>query len=309
MAGVKAKKFISAVKDVPREEFIGGGTFACAGCQAVLGIKYVLKALGKNTIMVNPSGCMTLTATYPFTPYKVPWVHNAIENADSTAAGIVSGLKRKKMDKKVTVVVYAGDGATYDIGFQALSGAAERQDNFIHVCYNNESFANTGFQKSSGSPKFARTSTTPPWRLIEGNPFPRKHMTKIMVAHDSPYVATASTAFPVDFMKKVQKAATIQGLKYIELLSPCIPGWMIGADQGMKAAKEMVEAGLWPLYEVENGKFSLSYKPNMNPVEKALKMQGRYRHLEKEEFAEIQKQVNEEWKKYLTGEFWTVNEY
>lgn len=303
------QKPVFAIKDIDSEDFISAGTFACSGCQPVLGIKLALKALGKNTIMVNSSGCMTLTATYPFTPYKVPWVHNAIENADSTASGIFMGLKRKGLEKKVNLIVYAGDGATYDIGFQALSGMFDRYENVIHVCYNNELFANTGYQRTAATPLFARTTTTPVEKKARGNLIPRKHMAKIMLAHDSPYVATACTAYPIDFMKKLQKASKIYGPKYIELLAPCIPGWVLGTEQGRKTGELSVQSGLWPLYEIEDGKFSVSMQPKMIPVREALKAQGRYSHLTDEEIEEIQEMVNKEWESYSKGEFWSVHEY
>ncbi|MDO8647264.1 MAG: thiamine pyrophosphate-dependent enzyme [Candidatus Diapherotrites archaeon] len=309
ISGSLGQKPVQTIKDIDTEDYIKAGTFACSGCQPVLGIKLALKALGKNTIMVNSSGCMTLTATYPFTPYKIPWVHNAIENADSTASGIFMGLKRKGLEKKVNILVYAGDGATYDIGFQALSGMFDRFENVIHVCYNNEIFANTGYQRSAATPLFARTTTTPIEKKSRGNLIPRKHMAKIMMAHDSPYVATACTSYPLDFMKKVQKASTIYGPKYIELLAPCIPGWILSTEQGRKSGELSVQSGLWPLYELENGKFSVSMQPKMIPVKEALKMQGRYAHLNDEEIDEIQEMVNKEWESYNKGEFWTVHEY
>ncbi len=305
----RGQKPVNAIKDVDRQDYIGGGTFACSGCQPVLGIKLVLKALGRDTIMVNTSGCMTLTATWPFTPYRIPWVHNAIENGDSTASGIFMGLKRKNLERKVNVVVYAGDGATYDIGFQAMSGAFDRYENYIHVCYNNEIFANTGYQRSAATPLYARTSTTPIEKKSRGNLIPRKHMTKIMLAHDSPYVATASTAYPLDFMKKLQKASKVYGPKYIELLAPCIPGWVLGTEQGRKAGELAVQSGLWPLYEIEDGKFTVSMKPKMVPVKEFLKMQGRYSHLKAGEIQEIQEMVNNEWEHYNKGEFWQAHEY
>ncbi|HIH21379.1 MAG: pyruvate synthase subunit beta [Candidatus Diapherotrites archaeon] len=309
ISGIESQKPISTIKDIDGEDYIAAGTFACSGCQPVLGIKLTLKALGKNTIMVNPSGCMTLTANHPFTPYKIPWVHNAIENADSTAAGIFMGLKRKGLEKKVNIVVYAGDGATYDIGFQALSGMFDRFENIIHVCYNNEVFANTGYQRTAATPLFARTTTTPIEKKARGNLIPRKHMTKIMLAHDSPYVATACTAYPIDFMKKLQKAAGIYGPKYIELFAPCIPGWLLDTEKGRKVGELSVQSGLWPLYEIENGKFSISMQPRMIPVKEALKIQGRYLHLNDEEIDQIQQMVNKEWESYNKGEFWTVHEY
>ncbi|MFH0714208.1 MAG: thiamine pyrophosphate-dependent enzyme [Candidatus Diapherotrites archaeon] len=296
-------------KTIDQKDYVGGGTFACSGCQPILGIKLALKALGKNTIMINTSGCMTLTANHPFTPYKVPWVHSAIENASSTASGIYMGLKRKGLDKKITILPFSGDGATYDIGIGSLSGAAERRENILYVCYNNEVYANTGYQRSSATPEYARTTTSPAEGKFEGNWIPRKHMTKIMLAHDCPYVATACTAYPLDFMQKLKKAAKIEGFKYVELLAPCIPGWVLKEDMGRKAGELMVQSGMWPLYEIENGKFSISLKPKMIPVREALQVQGRYSHLTNTAIDEIQRKVDAEWEKYNNGEFWTANEY
>ena len=190
-----------------------------------------------------------------------------------------------------------------------MSGAFDRFENFIHICYNNELFANTGYQRTAATPLFARTTTTPVEKKARGNLIPRKHMAKIMLAHDSPYVATACTAYPIDFIKKVQKAAGIYGPKYIELLAPCIPGWLIGTEQGRKIGELSVQSGLWPLYEIENGKFQVSMQPKMIPVREALKAQGRYAHLTEKEIEEIQEMVNKEWEAFNKGEFWAVHEY
>jgi len=185
-----------------KPHLITGGTFACSGCGAILGTKLTLVALGKNTILINTSGCMTLTATWPFTPYKVPWVHGAIENGGSVAAGILMGLKSQKKDKNVNIVVYAGDGATYDIGLQALSGMVHRKEKIIYICYNNCQFANTGHQCSAATQQYSRTSTTPP---PIGNPLPRKNMAKMMALNGADYCATACVSFPFDFIKKLTR--------------------------------------------------------------------------------------------------------
>lgn len=298
------------VFDVPSDKFITGGTFACSGCGPILGTKLALKALGKNTIIVNPAGCMTLTATWPFTPYNVPWVHSAIENAGSTAAGILMGLKAQKKDKGTNVICYAGDGATYEIGFQALSGMVYRKEKIIYICYNNSSFANTGFQRTAATPLGARTKTSEPGKVCSlGNILPRKNMAKMIAMSNCDYVATACVAFPKDYMDKLKKAAAVDGPSFIDLLCPCIPGWLIKESDTIEVGKAMVETGMWPLYEIENKKVTLSYKPKLEPVENALKMQGRFKHLCPEHIAQIQKVVSKEWDMINSGKFWESEEY
>lgn len=294
-----------------KEEGQTGGHFACAGCGPALGQRLATLTLGaKKTIVVNASGCMTLLPTWPFTPHKTCWVLNAIENAASTATGILMGLKALKKEKETTVICYAGDGATYDIGFQALSGAAYRNDNIIYICYNNSCFANTGFQRSAGTPLYARTTLTPVTKKSPyGNLLPRKHMAKIVAAHGAPYVATACTGYPIDFITKLQKAAKIEGFKFIDLLAACEPGWLVEADKMIEVAKKIVDTGIWPLYEIENKQFKLTLKPPMTRVEEALKLQGRYKHLTKEMISDIQKIVNKEWEFLNKGDIWNSEEY
>jgi pyruvate ferredoxin oxidoreductase beta subunit len=301
---------IKTAKQIPKDEFMTGGHFACAGCMPALSIKLTLKALGKNTIIINPSGCMTLTTTYPFTPYKVPWILNAIENAASTASGIIHGLKAIKKDKKVNVVCHAGDGATYDLGIGALSGIVQRKENIIYICYNNSSFANTGFQHSSATPYGARTTTTPPGvKNPVGNLLPRKNMAKVMAAHGAPYVATACTSYPFDFMNKLRKAAKIKGTKFIDILCPCVLGWKLHPSKGVEVGRLMVQTGIWPLYEIEDGKFKLNLIPNLKPVQKAFELQGRFKHLRKKDIKKIQGIVNKEWKLLKQGKYWETFEY
>lgn len=298
-------KEIKTIKDVPKEDWIVGGTSSCQGCGAILGLKLALKALGKNTIIINSSGCMTLVPTYPLTAFKVPWIHVAIENGGAVASGICRALEMKGQHG-VNVVVYAGDGATYDIGFQALSGALERGDNFIYICYNNQSFGNTGVQKSSATPFGAYTTTTPTGKSNKiGNKNERKPMTKIVAAHGIPYLATASVGYPLDFIKKVQKAAKIKGPKYIELLSPCQPGWGFETNDTVNEGKLAVDTGFWPLYEIDHGVFNLSLKPEkLKPVEEYLKLQERFKHLEKASVMLIQADINKRWEKLVKGNFW-----
>ncbi len=305
-----ALKEIKSIKELSKNELLTGGTFACSGCNAILGEKLTIKALGKNIIMVNTSGCMTLTAEYPYTPYKIPWVHNAIENAASTATGISMGLKSLKKDKDIHIVCYAGDGAVYDIGFQALSGAANRNENIIFVCYNNSSYANTGFQRTSATPLGARTSTTPIGKNnLVGSLLPRKNMAKIMAMHQIPYAATATTAYPLDYINKLRKASRIKGFKFIDLLTPCMPGWLIDSSQGIKTSKLLVQSGIWPVYEIENQNFKLNIEPEMIKVDEVFKAQGRFTHLKKETIKQIQKMIDEEWKLIKQGKYWLSKEY
>ena len=235
-------KDIASIKDVPEEELVVGGASLCAGCPADLGLKLALKALGKNTIVVNSSGCMTLFVTYPYMPLKVPWLHLAIENAGAAVGGITAALKQ--LGKKgINILCYIGDGATYDIGFQSLSGAAERMERFVYVCYNNQSFSNTGVQMSSSTPFLTHTTTTP-----EGNPFMRKPMVKIMAAHGIPYAATACSSYPFDLYEKVKKAQATIGPSYIHILSVCPTGWRIPSDLAIRYGRlaagddEVIEA-------------------------------------------------------------------
>ncbi|NCO96642.1 MAG: 2-ketoisovalerate ferredoxin oxidoreductase [Candidatus Aenigmarchaeota archaeon CG_4_10_14_0_8_um_filter_37_24] len=298
-------KEIKTIKDIPKEDLIVGGSLACQGCGAILGIKLVLKALGKNTIMVNSSGCMTLVPTYPLTSFKIPWIHVAIENGGAVASGISHALEMKGQ-KNVNVVVYAGDGATADIGFQSLSGALDRGDDFIYVCYDNQSFGNTGVQRSSETPYGAYTTTTPTGKNSHvGNPKQTKPLAKIIAAHGIPYVATAAVGYPLDFIRKLQKASKIKGPKFIHLLSPCQPGWGYETHDTINTGKLAVQTGFWPLYEMENGKFMLNMNPGkLKPVEEYLKTQVRFRHLEKKNVMLIQQKINERWEKLLKGNFW-----
>jgi pyruvate ferredoxin oxidoreductase beta subunit len=301
---MKSLKEISSIKDVPEEELVVGGASLCAGCPADLGLKLALKALGKNTIVVNSSGCMTLFVTYPHMPVKVPWLHLAIETAGAAVGGIRAGLKQ--LGKKgINVLCYVGDGATYDIGFQSLSGAAERGESFVYVCYNNQSFSNTGVQMASSTPFKTYTTTTP-----QGNPFGRKPMVKIMAAHGIPYAATACVSHPLDFMKKVQKAARADGSTFIDLLCPCPTGWGFDQSRTIETGKLAVSTGAWPLYEIERGRFSLTLPlQKLEPIESYLKTQRRFHHIRPEEAMQIQNMINMEWELLRQGKFWEAVEY
>ena len=296
--------------NIPKEDLVTGGTFACSGCGAILGTKLALKALGKDTIMINPAGCMTLTATWPFTPYKVPWVHSAIENAGATATGVLMALKAQGLDKKVNVLAFAGDGASYDIGLQALSGFITRREHIIYICYNNSSFANTGFQHSAATPYGARTKTTEPGKNCPvGNPLPRKNLAKMMAINGAEYVATASVSHPIDFINKIKKAKDMKGPVFIDLLTHCIPGWLHADGNGIQVGQKMVDSGMWPLYEIHNKKVNITVKPKMIPIKEAMQLQGRFKHLTENDIKVIQDMVNKEWELINSGKFWESEEY
>lgn len=294
---------IENLNEIPEEELFTGGHLACKGCSAVLGLKLITKALGSETIVVNASGCMTLLCIYPSTPLKISWFHSAIENAASTASGVVAALKR--LDQKKNVVCYAGDGATYDIGMQALSGMLERREPIIYVCYNNESYGNTGVQRSSATPYGAWTTTTPTGRKnLTGTRMERKPMAKIVAAHGAPYVATACTSYPLDFVKKVQKASLVSGPAFIDLLTPCSTGWGFDPKKTVEIGKLAVRSGMWTLYEVVQGKFALTYKVKDKKAEEYLKAQRRFKHLSGEEISRMQAKVDSDFSLLEQGRFW-----
>lgn len=303
-------KTIKTIKDIPTEELVVGGAPLCSGCPADLGLKLALKALGKNTIVINASGCMTLFTTYPNMPTKVPWLHVAIENAAAAATGIRAALQELGRNNGVHVLCYAGDGATYDIGFQALSGAVTRQDDFIFVCYNNNSFSNTGVQMSSATPYGAYTSTTPLTQAGTANILMRKPMAKIIAAHGAPYVAQACVSNALDFIKKLQKAASIPGPKFIDLLAPCPTGWGFDNSKTVEVGDLAIKTGAWPLYEVDHGRFILNFKPSkLLPIREFLKTQRRFRGISEKEIQSIQKFINKEWELLSQGRYWEAAEY
>ncbi|RLF30740.1 MAG: pyruvate synthase subunit beta [Thermoplasmata archaeon] len=275
-----------AIKDFPIEEYVLPGNAACPGCPSTMGLRTVLKALGKKTILTIPACCTAVIQSwYPYTSFNVPTLNIAFEAAASAASGIAAALK-KLGEEDINVVVWAGDGGTYDIGLQALSGAIERQTNFLYICYNNQIYSNTGIQRSGATPYAAWTTTT-----VKGKKEFRKDIGEIIIAHHVPYAATACVSYPEDLYNKVKKTMGIRGPKYIEILAPCPPGWRFSMDKTVEMGKLAVETGAWILYEYENGKLSFNgisksiaegkYKPK--PVEDWLKLQGRFSHLFKPE--------------------------
>jgi len=287
----------SMEKRFPEEEYFMSGHLACSGCGATLGMRYALKALGEETIVVIPASCWSIIAGFfPYSSLKVPVYHVAFETAASTATGVKAGLEMKG-DSTTTVLAWAGDGGTFDIGLQALSGAAERNDDFIYVCYDNEAYMNTGVQRSSATPFLTWTTTTP---VHQAKGEAKKNIMEIMAAHRIPYAATASVAYPEDLFKKMKKAKGIKGLKFIHILSTCPTGWRLPTQLSIKAARLAVLTRIFPLYEIEYGeKYTLNIKPEFHPVEEYLKIQGRFSHLTDSERGVIQENVERAWERLV----------
>ncbi len=257
------------------------GHTACAGCAQALAARLVIEASGSNTIVANNTGCLEVFSTrYPESAWNVPWIHSLFENCAAVASGIEAALIYLGKKDTTNVIAQAGDGGTADIGLQALSGMLERGHDILYVCYDNEAYMNTGVQRSGLTPFYTNTTTSPSGSRFVGNLRPKKPMPEIANAHGIPYVATASAAFPQDVQRKVKKAISIKGPKYIQIHVPCPLGWRHETDFMFQVAKLAVETGLYPLIEYENGKVTAVRKiAQPKPVEDYLKAQGRFKHL------------------------------
>jgi len=295
---------VYAYKLANRKEYFSPGHRACQGCAEALGVRLVGKALGRDTVVASATGCMEVTSTpLPFTNWNVPWIHVAFENAAAVASGAEAGMKAlmrkgRVPKKRITFLAMAGDGGTSDIGVQALSGALERGHDFIYVCYDNEAYMNTGIQRSSATPYGASTTTSPAGKVVPGQLTWKKNMPEIAAAHDIPYVATACPSYPLDLIEKVKRGARIKGPAYIHILSACPTGWRLPPELSIKVGRLAVETGVFPLYEVENGRYKLSIDTGrLRPVEDYLKIQGRFRHLDEDMIEKIQKRVIEEYER------------
>ncbi|MEM2868879.1 MAG: pyruvate synthase subunit PorB [Thermoplasmata archaeon] len=287
---------------LPAEENLSPGHMGCPGCGACIAMRLALKALGKRTILAIPACCWAvMPGVYPYNSIDVPVLFTAFETAAASASGIRAALDVRGI-KDVNVVAWAGDGGTLDIGIQALSGAVERRDDIIYVCYDNEAYMNTGIQRSSSTPIGAWTTTTPGGSTGNWKREPKKSGVEIMVAHRIPYAATACVSYPEDFVRKLQKAASIRGPKYIQVLCPCPPGWKSDPEKTITIGRLAVESCMWPMYEVENGVYTVRKPAKRKPVSEYLMMQGRFRHLKEEDIEMIQKLVDEEWELLLKKE-------
>ena len=289
------------LKELQVEELYGPGHRSCAGCGAAVTVRMVMKALKRPAIVVNATGCMEVTTTiYPYTAWSVPWVHGLFENASAIASGIEAYLKSKKGSQPdADILVFGGDGGTFDIGLQALSGALERRHDFVYICYDNEAYMNTGIQRSSATPEGAWTTTTPVGPASPGKTGPKKDLVGFTLAHHVDYVATASTAYWNDFITKIQKAAAVEGPALIHAIAPCPLGWRFKTEQTIQMGRMAVQTRYFPLFEVEKGKYKLNVNPHQEPLEKFLRMQGRFKHLFEPKYADelnqLQNQVEQRW--------------
>ncbi len=279
---------------LPDGEFLLPGNAACQGCASTMCLRIVLKALGKNTILVVPASCTSVyQGAFPNSAIAVPVFNTAFASAAATAAGIKASLIQQGID--ANVVVWAGDGGTYDIGLQSLSGAAERREDIIYICYNNEMYSNTGVQRSGATPYGAWTTTT--W---SGKKEHRKDVAELMISHGASYVATASAGYLLDLYRKVRKAAKMSGFRYIEILTSCPPGWKFPADRTVEIGKLAVETGMWILYEYENGQLKLTGvskaiaegRRKMRDVADYILAQGRFTH---SSIDAMRKYIEERW--------------
>ncbi|MFH1386433.1 MAG: thiamine pyrophosphate-dependent enzyme [bacterium] len=294
-----------------RKDPLTGGHRMCPGCGAPIVVRQVLMASKDPVVVVSATGCLEVSTTiFPYSAWTVPFLHNAFENAAATMSGVEAAyqnLKKKgKTDKHINFVAFGGDGGTYDIGLQSLSGAMERGHDMLYVCYNNEAYMNTGVQRSGATPMGANTTTEPAGKVNQGKLQWRKDLTEIMVAHGIPYVAQAIIGNWADLTRKAEKAFSIRGPKFLNVLQPCRLGWGYKPEETLNLARLAAETCAWPIYEVENGVYKVSKPKAKKPVVDYLKTQDRFRHLFKpgneQLLAEIQTQVDKRWEQLLAKE-------
>jgi pyruvate ferredoxin oxidoreductase beta subunit len=291
---------------IKKQENFAPGHRACIGCGEALALRQAFKALDNNVIVVNATGCMEIfTSQLPLSSWHLPWIHTLFENAAAVASGIEAAYKamRRKgmaLPENAKVVAIGGDGATSDIGLQAISGALERGHDFTYICFDNEAYMNTGIQRSSATPFGAMTTTSPVGKKSFGQFSWKKNMPEIAAAHNIPYVATACHSYPFDLMRKVKKAVDTPGPAYVHILVVCPTGWRSATDTVIRLGRLAVETGIFPLYEVVNGEYKMSVDlPKLKPVSSYLKGQGRFRHLSDDLIQQIQDRVNLEYEKLL----------
>ncbi|MCK4933850.1 pyruvate synthase subunit beta [Candidatus Bathyarchaeota archaeon] len=307
----------TAKEIVEKAELFTSGHRACAGCGPAIALRQVMKATRGPTIVTNATGCMEVVSTiYPYTAWKVPWIHTAFENVAANASGIEAALKAMKRKgrlahENIDVIAFAGDGGTFDIGIQALSGAVERGHDFLYVLYDNEAYMNTGIQRSGSTPHGASTTTSPAGRVIPGKLQYKKPIADIMVAHEIPYVATASIAYWQDLLVKARRGLETEGPAFMHIFTPCPRGWRYDTSKTIEIARLGVETCIFPLWETIDGEYNLSPQSKifaLKPERKKkisgyLKMQRRFKHLFRPKFKhvidEIQHRVDERWNRLL----------
>ena len=300
-----------APKELAKQpERLGPGHRLCAGCGASIAVRQVLAAIDDPVVLANATGCLEVATTiYPYTAWRVPWIHNAFENAAATISGVEAAYRSLSRQGKIPAqnvkfVAFGGDGGTYDIGLQSLSAAIERGHPFLYVCYDNGAYMNTGIQRSSATPYGAHTTTSPAGERIPGKEQFRKDLTAIMAAHDMPYVAQAAPSRWRDLMQKTRKAVDCGGPAFINVLASCNRGWRHGTDETVELTQLAVDTCFWPLYEVERGEWRLTYRPKTKtPIEEWLRRQGRFRHLFLAEnrfmIDELQADIDRRWRNLL----------
>jgi len=293
-------------------EKLAPGHSTCAGCGIPAIVRIVLGATEDPVVVVNVTGCLEVTSTlYPYSAWKIPYIHSAFENGGATAAGIDRAVKalRKRgkipKDKRIQIVVFSGDGGTYDIGLQSLSGALERQHDFLYVCYDNEAYMNTGGQRSGATPYGADTETTPAGKNSFGKKEKRKDLMSIVIAHHIRYAAQANVSYFDDLKMKAKKAFELEGPRFLLVLQPCTNLWKFPTSQYVNIGKLATETNFWPLWEYLDGKYKINWATeNPKPIEEFLKTQGRFKHLFKagneKVIDEMQKEVNDNWRKLFT---------
>jgi pyruvate/2-oxoacid:ferredoxin oxidoreductase beta subunit len=279
------------------DQYLQSGHGCCPGCAMPIVLRTAFQVLGENTVAVITAGCFgTISGTFPASPIKIAAYNTPFPSAGAAGSGVRAALDMRG-ETETTVVTIAGDGGTFDIGIQAISAAAERNDDYIFICYDNEAYMNTGIQRSSATPWGAWTTTTPPSGLKSQ---PKKDIVQILAAHRIPYIATASIAYPEDFVRKIRKAKETRGFKFIYAFSPCPVGWRFSPEITVRLARLAVQTKVFPLYEVEEGeRYVLNMEPEGIPVSEYLKPQGRFSFLREGDLERIQENVDREWQRLM----------
>src|SRR6056297_115815 len=302
---------MAKLKEVSKkQDILSSGHRLCAGCGASIAVRQILSACDDSVVVASATGCLEVATTiYPYTSWRSSFIHNAFENAAATISGVEAmyqSLKKQgKIDNEVKFIAFGGDGGTYDIGLQSLSGALERGHDFVYVCYDNNAYMNTGIQRSSATPKYTDTTTTPAGKVVPGKQQFKKDLSEVMVSHEIPYVA--QTTFMGNFKdlhEKAEKAIYTEGPAFMNVLAPCPRGWRYETEDLMQICKLAADTCFWPLFEVINGEWKLSYKPKKKlPVEEYLRPQGRFKHLfkpgNKHLIEDIQNEVDRKWEELL----------
>lgn len=294
---------------VKKEDLLAGGHRACAGCGATIGMRQILLAAERPVVVGLATGCVEVVTTiFPYTAWKVPYIHSAFENVAATISGVEAAYRAAKkkgtITKDIDFIAIGGDGGTYDIGLQALSGALERRHRMLYVCYNNEAYMNTGIQRSSATPTGAHTTTSQAGKVVPGKMQPRKDLTEIVIAHDVAYAAQVTVGHWNDLVTKTRKALAADGPTFINVLAPCRLGWGFPPERTLDIARLAVDTCIWPLYEYENGKYRITVKPKeKKPVIEYLKIQERFAHLfkmkEQAMLDRIQQEIDVKWERLL----------